>query len=179
MPKIPPFAIALFAACVCAGCGEGAPARSEAAPAASDSLTGLWELETRETLAPDGSVTSRPAWESFLLFTSEHYSMNYVGGPDSVSSYQEPFRPTEDEALARYATLVVNAGRYTAFEGRLTIQPTFALVPEFVGGSGTFEYSLSGDTLDLRWTEIFASDGTPDPLTAQGYSFRYRFTRAD
>jgi len=179
MPQRRWTAIALVVLLGSTGCGGGAPDPPERAPATSDSLTGLWRLESRETLGPDGSVTPRPAWESFLLFTPEHYSMNWAGGPDSVRSYEEPFRPTEEEALARYGSLVINAGRYTASAGTLAIRPTFALVPEFVGGSGTFEYSLSGDTLTLRWTEILASDGTPDPFTSRGYSFRYRFARVD
>lgn len=171
-----PIAVAVL---VCVGCGEGARESPDVPPSASDSLTGLWNLQTSETLAPDGSVTARPIQESFLLFTPEHYSMNWAGGPDPVSSYAEPFRPTEEEALARYGSLLVNAGRYTASGGTLTIEPAFALVPEFISGSGTFTYSFAGDTLQLRWTEIFAADGTPDPLTARGYSFRYRFIRVD
>lgn len=174
-----PFTSALLAALVCAGCGDGAPEGAGPPPSTSDSLAGHWELETSETLAPDGSVTPGTPRESFLLFTPEHYSMNWVFGGDSIASYQEPFRPTEEEALARYGSLLVNAGRYAASGGVLTIKPIFAVVPGFVGGSGTFEYRLSGDTLRLLWTEIFASDGTPDPLTARGYSFRYRYVRVD
>lgn len=174
-----PLAILLSAVLAYVGCDYGAREGTDATRSASDSLTGVWELEVAETLAPDGSVMPRTIRESFLVFTPEHYSMNWAGGPDSVSSYEEPFRPTEEEALARYGSLLVNAGRYTASGGSLTIEPTFALVPEFVGGSGTFEYRFSGDTLGLRWTEIFAADGTPDPLTSQGYVFRYRFVRVD
>jgi hypothetical protein len=158
-------------------CRGGAPDDPVGLPSPSDSLIGLWELEASKTIAPDGSVRSGSPRESFLLFTAEHYSMNWVSGGDSISSYDEPFRPTEKEALARYGSLLVNAGRYTASEGTLTIEPIFALVPEFINGSGIFAYSLSGDTLKLRWTRIFAADGSPDPLTSQGYSFRYRFAR--
>lgn len=171
--------IVLLLVALWAGCGDGEPERGRAASSAADSLAGAWELRRAETVAPDGTVTPYSTQESFLLFTADHYSMNWAGGSEPTPPYGEPFQPTEEEALARYRSLLVNAGRYAASGGTLTIEPRFALVPEFVGGSGTFEYRLSGDSLRLRWTRIVARDGQPDPWTARGYSYRYTFVRID
>lgn len=153
------------------GCTAAPPAET------ADPLEGVWELTSAETVAPDGSATPYQTQESFLLFTDEHYSMNWSSGPEPTPSYETRFRPTRDEALARYGSLLINAGRYTTSGDTLRIDPEFALVPEYVGGSGTFEYEVSGDTLILEWVEIFANDGSPDPMTSQGFSFRYRFVR--
>jgi len=84
-----PLAIALSVVFVCAGCGDATRGSRDTPPSASDSLTGLWEVVASETLAPDGSATPGTIRESFLLFTPEHYSMNWVGAGDPVSSYED------------------------------------------------------------------------------------------
>jgi hypothetical protein len=87
------------------------------------------------------------------------------------------FPADHEEKLDRYNRLLVNAGRYSAADGRLTIHPTFALVPEFVGGLGEFEYELAGDTLRLIWRVIRSADGVSDRRTAEGWSYHYTWVR--
>jgi hypothetical protein len=50
-------------------------------------------------------------------------------------------------------------------------------VPEYVGGLGEFDYTLSGDTLELVWRTIESADGFPDPSTATGVRFRSTWAR--
>lgn len=143
----------------------------------SRALDGVWRLELTEVLTPDGQRISRPSHESFLLFAGDYYSMNWAGGESPAPFSAERLRPTDAEKIARYGSVIVNAGRFEMSETELTISPDFALVPEYVGGVGEFDYALVGDTLDLEWHTILSADGVPDPSTAAGVRFHYRWSR--
>lgn len=140
-------------------------------------LNGAWKLDSALTVGPDGSIYPKSFQESFLLFSDGYYSMNWAGGDKPADFYKERFQPTDAEKLARYNSLLVNAGTYTLTDTTLSIHPVFALVPEFSNGFGKFTYALSGDTLQLDWKEIFSADDIQDPLTARGYHFKYWFVR--
>lgn len=147
-------------------------------PDPSDALHGAWELVASETLAPDGSVIPGSPRESFVFFTPDgHYSMGWASGSEPSPPYAERFRPTDAEALARYRSLVVNAGSYEVIAGRVEIRPRFALVPEYVGGFGALDWSVEGDRLELVWHTIRSVDGVTDPATAEGYRWRYTLER--
>lgn len=139
-------------------------------------LEGAWRMVTSETLLPDGSTAPGSPLESLILFSGGHYSMGWAVGTESTFNRQR-FRPTTSEKLTRYDQLVVNAGRYEVEGDGLIILPDFALVPEFVGGRGIFEWEITGDRLTLVWTDIFSADGVRDPATARGFRWRYTLER--
>ena len=143
----------------------------------SSPLDGAWKLVASEAVSPNGERFPGHSQESFLLFAGDYYSMNWATGTSSAPFSREPLRPNDAEKVARYNTLIVNAGRFDVSGGVLTIHPDFALVPEYVGGLGEFDYVLSGDMLDLEWHTIESADGTPDPDTAIGVRFHYKFVR--
>lgn len=168
-PKMPVLFLILSAACVPPGDTElsnrGSP------------LDGAWQLVAAETITPDGRRLPGQFQESFLLFAGDYYSMNWARGEIAAPHSAEPLRPTDAEKVDRYNSVIVNAGRLEVSEGVLTIRPDFALVPEYVGGLGEFDYTLTDDTLEFEWRTIESADGAPDPDTAAGVRFRYRWTR--
>lgn len=163
-----------MAVVLAASCAE-ADVQSEGA--STGELDGAWQLVSSETIGPDGTRYPGQTHESLLVISGGYYSMNYAFGPQRSGYFSERFNPTDAEKLARYSSLLVNAGRFE-LEGRLlTIHPEFALVPEFVGGVGEFEYSLDGDTLQLVWRRIESADGIPDPRTDAGVQYVSRWQR--
>ena len=140
-------------------------------------LDGAWRRTFSETIGPDGSRYPGRTHESFLLISDGFYSMNWAFGPEASDYYAERFRPTDAEKLARYEVLLVNAGRFDLDGNVLTIHPMFAVVPEFIGGLGEFEYSLDGGTLQLVWRRIVSADGVPDPNTEAGVRYVSRWER--
>ena len=148
---------------------------SEAAPVGE--LDGVWHLVSSETIGPDGTRYPGHTYESLLLISEGYYSMNWAFGPQKSDYFAKRFNPTDAEKLARYNALLVNAGRFELDGGVLTIHPKFALVPEFVGGVGEFEYSLKGETLQLVWRKIESADGIPDPNTRGGVRYVSRWQR--
>lgn len=149
----------------------------ESAESISPELDGAWRRTFSETIGPDGSRHPGSTHESFLLISDGFYSMNWAFGPEASEYYSERFSPTDDEKLARYDVLLVNAGRFELDGDVLTIHPIFALVPEFIGGLGEFEYSLDEGTLELVWRRIVSADGVPDPYTDAGVRYVSRWER--
>lgn len=171
---IPTATLTVMALVLTASCA-GPNVESERAPA--EELDGAWRLVSSETIGPDGTRYPGQTHGSLLLISGGYYSMNYVFGSEEPEYFAERFHPTDAEKLARYSSLLVNAGRLELEEGLLTIHPEFALVPEFVGGLGEFEYSLEGDTLQLVWTRIESADGVADPNTDAGVQYVSRWRR--
>jgi hypothetical protein len=162
-------------ALVLAASHAGAKVQSKAALAGE--LDGVWHLLSSETIGPDGRRYPGRTYESLLLISHGHYSMNWAFGPQKSDYFAKRFNPTDAERLARYNAMLVNAGSFE-LDGRvLTIRPKFALVPEFVGGVGEFEYSLRGETLELVWRKIESADGIPDPNTSGGVRYVGRWQR--
>lgn len=153
------------------------PREDTSTPDGDSRLDGAWRLSTAEVITPDGRRIPGQAHESFLLISSPFYSMNWAGGASPAPHSATHLQPTDTEKIARYGTVIVNAGRIDARDGRMTIHPDFALVPEYVGGLGVFDYALRGDTLDLEWHTIQSVDGTADPSTGIGVRFRYQWVR--
>lgn len=140
-------------------------------------LDGAWRRVFAETLAPDGTRYPGKTYESLLLISDGYYSMNWAFGSEPSEYNADRFNPTDAEKLARYQALLVNAGRFDVDGEILTIHPTFALVPEFVGGVGEFRYSLDGDTLELDWYRIVSVDGVEDRYTKAGVRYVSRWER--
>ncbi len=140
-------------------------------------LEGVWKLTAAEVHAPNGQIFPSNPQESLLLFAGNYYSMNWATGELPAPFSAEQLRPTDAEKLARFSTLIVNAGHFELSEDELTIHPDFAMLPEYVGGLGVFNYELDGDALYLEWHTIESVDGISDPNTAQGVVFNYEFTR--
>jgi hypothetical protein len=161
----------LVLALACAG------AKVESERGSTGELDGVWRLISSETIGPDSTRYPGRTYESLLLISGGYYSMNWAFGPQKSDYFSERFKPTDGEKLARYSSLLVNAGRFELDGGLMTIHPEFAVVPEFVGGMGEFEYSLMGGTLQLVWRRIKSADGIPDRNTAAGVRYVSRWQR--
>lgn len=141
------------------------------------SLEGSWTLVAMDLLAPDGSVRSLGAQESFFLFAGESYSMTWAFGATAAPAFAHRWHPTDAEKLARFSSTLVNAGTFHVVGDTLVVQPRFSLAPDFVNGEGRFTVSFKGDTLVLSWHESLGFDGLPYP--GGGVVTLLRLVRAD
>ncbi len=138
-----------------------------------DVLIGVWKVTNGVTYIPDGTTRTQQPRESLIVFTKTHYSFNMAGGGKAHPPSETVFRPTDAEQSARYKTLLINAGKYEIKGDKLIIHPSFALVPEYVGGSGEFTIGEENGVLTLDWIKILSVDGEPDPASAQGVHWKY------
>ncbi len=147
--------LAGFVAAVCA-CAE-----QSSLP--EDPLEGAWRLISMHLISADGDSVEVPAHESLFIFADGHYSIGYAFGEAHSGPYAERWHPSETEKVARFSSLIVNAGSYRLTGSRLDVHALFALAPEFVDGEGVFSYGFSGDTLELTWERSVAFDGLEYP----------------
>lgn len=139
-------------------CGQ-APAPAPAEPDTSaHPLQGVWSV-TRRTSASGRAVD--PAQPGVFIFTEGHYSAVYSLGAAPRPLSAAGFRPTTEEKVAQYDTIIVNTGTYDVNSSTITFRPMVAKSPEFVGGHATMVYEINDDELSLTEQSILAADGTP------------------
>ena len=128
-----------------------------------DPLNGAWRLVEMHLVFEDGKRVEVPAHESLFIFADGYYSIGYAFGDAGSVPYAERWRPSDSEKLARFSSVIVNAGSYRLSGSQLDARPLFALAPEFVGGDGVFSHSFAADTLELTWERSIAFDGLEYP----------------
>jgi len=155
---------------------SAAACNSAQAPPTSP-VEGAWRFSQLQSISAEGETTTVPTHESMLLFSSGHYSIAFSRGDTKIPPYGGVWAPTDAEAVARMASIVVNSGSYEISGSSLTTRPIFALVPSYIGGRTEYEFSLSGDTLTLRVVDVVSADGVQLPLIAQGSRDVYTLVR--
>ena len=121
-------ATSLFTSLFIVLCGCAAPSvTEEASPAVvteeTGPLEGAWRLTGLVEVAADGARTSFTPQESLFLFRGANYSMAYAVGEERSPAYAELFTPTDQESVARFSALTVNAGTYDVAGSTATLTP--------------------------------------------------------
>ena len=159
-----------------AGLVAGIVACSERPPRPRNQLEGAWRVVTMRLVSADGQSVEVPAHESLIIFADGYFSIGYAFGDRASVPYARRWHPSDSEKVARFSSLIVNAGRYRLSGSQLDARPLFALAPEFVGGEAVFSYAFTADTLELTWQRSIAFDGLEYP--SGGTVTRLRLVRA-
>jgi hypothetical protein len=133
-------------------------------PLNTRSLEGAWKIVEVQTIQANGQVRSVIPLESSVIFAWGHYSFCWTSHRSPTQTWQV----ADSERVVRYNQSLINAGTYTISDSLLVTRADFALVPKFVGGSATFRYVLSADTLTLTGLSVLSSDGILHPTYASG-----------
>jgi hypothetical protein len=116
------------------------------------SVEGAW---TVNEWAQDGEAIA--AQPGIFLFTSTHYSIFFVGQPDSraLPAVSGPDGMTDAEKVVAYDEFTANTGRYVIEGDKLTTRAYGAKNPGYMAGwpDNTQEYTVrrDGDTLTLTF----------------------------
>jgi hypothetical protein len=149
------------------------PASEPAGP-----LDGAWRLVAAKPVDSTGQLSAYSPGGSLFIFTpSGHYSMAWTRSPQADQPFAQRWNPTNAERIARYDALTMNAGTYSVTGKTLTIRPLIARAPEYIGGSGTYEFRTSGDTLFLTDLNIVSFDSVPVPGFAAGGRYHHTLVR--
>ena len=131
--------------------------------ALADPLRGAWRIDSMHLITTGRDTVTLKVNESLVTFGSGYYSLSYCFGKDRPATYAERWRPSDEEKLARFRTVIMNSGTYRLKGHRIDAKPLFALAPEFVDGRAIFSYQLVKDTLELTWEKSIAFDGLEYP----------------
>jgi hypothetical protein len=143
---------------VCFGTGLIQPAPS------GRSLEGAWNVVEVQRIGADGHATSIKPRESLVLFAQGHYSFCWTSHRSSVNAWQI----ADTEQIARFNQTLINAGTYSTSDSLLVTHAEFAWAPKFTGGSATFRYTFSRDTLVLTGVSVVSTDKVLHPTYAGG-----------
>ncbi|HSW27990.1 MAG TPA: hypothetical protein VLH75_00735 [Longimicrobiales bacterium] len=158
-----PLTAAPAAALLLAVPGCASPPAIPQEPPADTPMEGSWRVVEMHQAYPDGSAQPLHARESFFLFAGSDHSIAWTFGDGPSPPYAERWKPTEEERLARFGSMLVNAGTFEVDGDRMAAHPRFALAPELVGGEIRIRFSSAGDTLRLSWGATWSVDGVPYP----------------
>jgi len=129
---------------------------------AVDSIEGLWRITKITTTTSQGDNTSPHMLPSMFIFTKKHYSIIWMPGKELPQNYEKRWRPTDEEKVQSYNSIIVNAGTYDVDGNVITTKPAIAKTPDFIGGYAKFEYELKDNILKLTRIETMSNDGIQD-----------------
>ncbi len=143
------------------------------------SIRGAWRLVHAEERDSSGKPSVKPVQSGFAFFTNNHYAVIWSQGSAPAAPFATPWAPTDAERLERFDAFTANAGTYQISGSTLTATPAVAKVPDFMGGSATYDFTLEGDTLSLTYVRVVSRQGVPMSMYESGGRFEYRFVRLE
>jgi len=125
-------------------------------------LEGVWRIVEYRVTGPDVDITNPDPQPSLYMFDRRHYSVVRIPTSERPRDFEMTWRPTDEEKVRAFNSIIVNAGTYELTDSTLTTRPFIAKTPEFMGGWAVSRYSFANDTLSLETLEIYSHDGVPD-----------------
>ena len=129
---------------------------------AVDSIEGVWRITKIITITSQGENTRPHMLPSMFIFTKNHYSIVWIPGKELPKNYVKRWRPTDEEKVQSYNSIIVNAGTYGIEGNVITTKPQIAKTPDFIGGYAKFEFEVKDNTLKLIRIDTMSNDGIQD-----------------
>lgn len=122
-------------------------------------LVGAWEMETVNWITADTTYSIPDAQPGLFLFIKKNYSIQWT----PIETLRVPFKnlskPTNEEIIAGFQSVVFNAGSYVFTDSTLTSIAFIAKVPGFEGGKQFYRYKIEKDRLYLTMFDETYPDG--------------------
>lgn len=127
--------------------------RIQSERAVENPLVGVWSISETSIVGPAGTSVNKNPQPGLYIFTDRHFSIVLIPGGE-----RPPFSSmaTDEERLAAYDNLIVDAGTYQRTDSTFTIENIIAKIPNVMPphstGDLTFRYQLGGDADSLILT---------------------------
>lgn len=112
-------------------------------------LKGTWQMTSVHWKTKDTTYSIHEAQPGLFIFTDETYSIMWTPIDEPRTPFADLSKPTDEELMAGFRTVVFNAGRYSHTDSTATAIPIIAKVPGFEGGKQFYRYTIDGDMLHL------------------------------
>jgi len=122
-------------------------------------LIGEWEIKEIHWKTKDTTYSIRDAQPGLLIISQNKYSIIWTPINDARKPFEQLSKPTDDEILEGFRSIVFNAGKYWITDTSLITQAEIAKVPGFEGGRQFFSYILKNDLLSLTMYDETYPDG--------------------
>jgi lipocalin-like protein len=131
-------------------------------PIEANLIEGVWEI-TQIIYQTPGNQYANPAPQAgIFIFTKNYYSMTWNPNDTKQENYKDKWRPTDNEKIESYNSIITNSGTYEIAEGKLVTTPITAKTPAFIGGKAIYDYLVNESSLTLTLLEVISHDGVYD-----------------
>ncbi|MEQ8907293.1 ankyrin repeat domain-containing protein [Ekhidna sp.] len=125
-------------------------------------LIGSWSLKTINYIYAD-TTYKVDAHQGSLLVGESRYSIMYNPSWKARVPFENLSKPTDDEILAGFRSIVFNSGPYEIVDDVMLAIPDIAKVPGFEGGKQYYRYKIEGDGMSFRmYDETYPSGEKPE-----------------
>lgn len=146
--------ISIISLLVCVSC-TSLPVSKEINP-----LLGSWKMKEIHYIGADATHSQTEAFEGTFMFTPKRYMIMYNPWKNPRVAFESLSKPTDKEIIASFKTIVYNSGSYIHDANTVTTTASIAKVPGFEGGKQFYEYSISGNRLDITMFDETYPDGS-------------------
>ncbi|WP_370088630.1 ankyrin repeat domain-containing protein [Ekhidna sp.] len=130
--------------------------------AMQNELIGSWKMNEIHYVYPD-TTYKMEVLQGSLLIDEKRYSIMYNPSPRPRKAFESLSKPTEEEMLAGFRSIVFNTGPYEITDDVMLAHPDLAKVPGFEGGKQYYRYRLEGDKLFFRmYDETYPNGDKPE-----------------
>lgn len=123
-------------------------------------LIGSWEIKKIRWFSTNQSFEIEQAQPGLFIFDDGHYALMWVPQKEPRKPFTILSKPTDEEILSAFKTVIFNAGTYQMDAAGLRIKAMVAKVPGFEGGQQFFELSHNDEQLVLTMYDEIYPDGT-------------------
>ena len=141
------------------GCQSG---EIKTEPNENNSVEGVWEITQIIYQTPGNQIANPAPQAGIFIFTKNYYSMTWNPNDTKQEDYKDKWRPTDDEKIESYNSIITNSGTYEIAEGKLVTTPITAKTPAFIGGKAIYDYLVNENSLTLTLLEVISHDGVSD-----------------
>jgi len=143
-----------------------------------NSVIGAWNMKSVNWITKDTTYRLDNIQPGIFIFTKNYYSIMWTPLEKPREPFKELSKPTNEEIIKGFRSVVFNSGTYTITDSTLTSTALIAKVPGFEGGKQFYRYQITEDTLNIKMFDETYPDGTK-PKWSGKYVTEFILTRAD
>ena len=123
-------------------------------------LLGAWHLTGVEWQSTQRTSALTNVQPGLFIFTENHYALMWSPINEPRTPFKVLSKPTDEETIAGFKSVVFNGGSYQYAEGELVTTAEIAKVPGFETGQQFFKADAQGDQLTLTFYDEVYPDGS-------------------
>ncbi len=129
----------------------------------NNQLQGGWDVKSIRWISDEQTHELPEAQPGMFIFSDNHYALMWSPKQSPRVPFKELAKPTDEEILAGFKSIVFNSGSYVVTDKELTTTARVAKVPGFEGGELNFKYQFKDDLLILTlYDETYPDGKKPD-----------------
>lgn len=128
-----------------------------------NTISGSWMMEEINYIYPDTTYKVSPANVGTFIFADYRYIIMYNPWRTERTPFKTLSKPTQNEMIHAFKTLVFNTGKYVFTDSTITTTADIAKVPGFEGGKQYYRYTIEDDVLYITmYDETYPNGDKPE-----------------